>query len=169
MTTRNLRIPVSILAFALTAAVVGCKSESKPKWSINDDFQPDNQPRHLDGYYNQQVANGARQDGTLYAHHFTGGELNALGQQKLDAMLYGPDVGKLAIYLSIEKDAQYASRESSVVTFLANKGLASNTFEITPGANPAASAPAVHGLVGLEKQSRETTTSSGQGAGSMSK
>lgn len=170
MTIRTIRIHVSVLAFA-AAVVIGCTSESetKPKWSVNDNFQADNEPRAFDAYYNQQVANGARNDGTLYADHFTGSNLNSLGKQKLDAMHYGPEAGKVAVYLNVPKDADYASRESSVVTFLSNKGLASNAFEITPGANPTGGTPAVQGLKGLTKQSGESAASGGGASASMSK
>ncbi len=171
MTFDTIRIHVSVLAFA-AAIVIGCNGQSKPKWSINDSFQADNEPRAIDAYHNQQTANGARADGTLYAGHFTGGNLNSLGQQKLSAMLYGPERGKVSIYLDVPKDADYASRESSVVTFLSNKGMASNAFEVTPGANPNGGTPAVQGLKGLAKQSggdAGSSASSDTPAASMSK
>lgn len=146
----NTRILMSLSFVA--AVVIGCESENKPKLSVNDHFEADTAPRSVQGLFAQQQANGARQDGTLYAHHFTGNELNSLGRQKLELMTSGAERGPVAIYLDLAKDNTYGARESAVVAFVSSKGLASDAYSITPGANPNLGTPAVQGLNGLSKQ-----------------
>ena len=153
MNMHTTRKTFSIVIFA-AGILVGCEGQSKPALSVNDVFVPDDQPRSLDALYAQQTANGAREDGTLYPQHFTDGQLNSLGYRKLAAMLYGPETGKLAVYLDVPSDAGYAACESSVTTYLTQKGLASNAFTITAGANPNTGAPAAPGLAALAKQSK---------------
>jgi hypothetical protein len=155
-----------LAAAAVVFAVAGCKSEQKPKLSINDHFVPDDQPRAMHEMFRQQQANAARDDGTLYASHFTGGELNSLGKQKLDVMLVGPERGFVNVYLSVPKDAQYGAREASVIAFMAGKGLASNAFAVTPGENPNLSSPASAGLEGLKKQAESGGGDAGASGGS---
>jgi hypothetical protein len=152
----NNRIRLSIVAFAAVIAA-GCANE-KPKLSINDHFMPDNQPRAEQTIFAQQTANGARADGTLYSHHFTAGELNSLGRQKLESMTRGRELGMINIYLDVAKDDAYNSRESAVIAYLSHKGLASTNYAITQGANPALGSPVAPGLKGLAKQSAESAT-----------
>lgn len=151
-----------IVTAVLLAA--GCSEGNKPRWSVNDHFRPDDEPRSVQQIFAQQHANGARDDGMLYSVHFTGGELNSLGLQKLNTMLSGPEHGVVNIYLKIPQDSLYAQREASVVAQLSAKGLASNSYTLTPGENPNLGTPAAGGLRGLQKQ----TSTSEAGAASAS-
>ncbi len=158
MKTQNAPINVRILlAVAIaTVLIAGCKSDRQSTVWINDQFEPDNAPRATHNIFEQQTRIGARQDGTLYASHFTDGELNSLGVQKLDLATAGPERGVVNIYLSIPKDNAYAARESSVIAFLSNKGLASNSYTLNAGDNPGLGTPAVQGLNGLAKQAESS-------------
>lgn len=159
----NTRILMSLSFVA--AVVIGCENGEKPKLSINDHFAPDTEPRSMHGVFAQQHANGARQDGTLYAHHFTGNELNSLGRQKLELMTSGAERGPVGIYLDIPKDNAYGPRESAVVAFVSTKGLASDAYSITAGPNPNLSTPAVQGLNGLAKQQESSADASPEATG----
>jgi len=157
MNMHTARKTFSIAIFA-AALMVGCDNNVKPFQAMNDGFAPDDQPRAMDAMYAQQTANGARQDGTLYPMHFTDGQLNSLGYRKLASMVYGPENGKLAVYLDVPNDAGYAACETSVTTYLTQKGLASNAYSITAGANPNGGTPAVQGLNGLDQQQKSGGT-----------
>lgn len=150
MSLFNLRTSFVIATVVLLAW--GCSKDNKPKWSVNDHFRPDDEPRSVQQIFAQQHANGAREDGMLYSVHFTGGELNSLGLQKLNAILNGSQHGPVNIYLNIPKDSLYAQCEASVVAQLSARGLASNSYTLTPGENPNLSKPAAGGLRGLQKQ-----------------
>lgn len=141
-----------VIATAVLLAA-GCSKDRQPKWSVNDHFRPDDEPRSVQQIFAQQHANGAREDGMLYSMHFSGTELNSLGLQKLNAMLSGPERGMVTIYLNIPRDNLYAQREASVVAQLSARGLASNSYTLTPGENPNLGAPAASGLRGLQKHS----------------
>ena len=153
MTTHTARKIFSIVIFA-AGILAGCEGSPPPFQSINDQFKADDEPRAMDGLYKEQTAIAARQDGTLYPQHFTDGQLNSLGYSKLAAMTYGPEAGKLAIYLDIPNDTTYASCESSVTTYLTQRGLASNGYMVTAGPNPNVGSPAALGLAGLAKQEK---------------
>lgn len=147
---------IRVLFVLGTILIVGCKNGEKPKLSVNDKFESDAQPRSINTLFDQQAAIGARQDGTLYAAHFTDGQLNSLGTTKLNAMLSGPERGMVNIYLSIPKDNAYGTRESSVIAHLSALGLASNSYTLTAGDNMNLGTPAVQGLNGLAKQNTAT-------------
>jgi len=166
MKTLNAPINFRLLLAVTTATVLlaGCQQSKRSMQGMNDKFEPDDKPRSVTAIFDQQHRNGARQDGMLYAGHFTDGELNSLGRQKLDMMTSGPERGIVNVYMSVPKDNAYAARESSVIAFLSTKGLASNSYTLTAGDNPGTGAPAVQGLNGLAKQ-REVTESAASSAG----
>jgi hypothetical protein len=144
-----IRIQVSIVV-ATIAILAGCNSQ-KPKLSVNDHFRPDDEPRAMNNIFAAQVAVAAREDGQLFVHHFTGGQLNSLGMQKLMAITGGQEVGKIAIYLSLPKDGDYAARQLEVIRFLEARGTADDRFVVIDGANPKLGSPAAGGLAGLSK------------------
>ena len=145
------RLALGLSTFAV-AALMGCKGSGTTPF-INDQFQADDAPRSVDLIMAQQNANGAREDGTLYGHHFTNGKLNSLGYAKLSKVAHGEaDSGKLAIYIDLKGDA-YAVASDNVRDTLTNAGYASETFTITAGANPGVGASADKSLKALDKQS----------------
>ena len=152
MDTQTARKLVSLSILVASAGLFGCKNANDadyPAVGANGNFRPDDEPRALDDILAAQSANGAREDGTLYPAHFTDGKLNSLGYQKLSAMAYGPETGKLAIYLNVPKGEQYAACEDSVTKALNRGGYQGDRFTITAGGNPNVSAPAAQGLAGL--------------------
>ena len=97
-----MRITLPIVTIALAgASLTGCaKTEVSHKL-----FQRESEVHDMDRFAAAQSAAGARQDGMLYAHHFSGSELNSLGRQKLHLMtLDKPSTEPLAVYLNITND-----------------------------------------------------------------
>jgi len=152
MNTYTLRKYLNAFIFTGTLLAVGCSKQEKPKWSVNDHFRPDDEPRSVDAIWRQQTANAARADGTLYTQHFTGASLNSLGKQKINSAFYGPDAGKVALFIDVPKDAEYGPREQSVVDYLTEKKLAGEAYSVTAGPNPTGGTPAGQGLKGLTNQ-----------------
>lgn len=152
MNFNTLRTTVSLSVLAAAVVMGGCKSDKNPSPFVNDSFRPDDEARNVDNIFAQQRANAAREDGTFYPQHFTNGKLNSLGYQKLSAMAYGPDAGKLAIFIDIPKGDAYEAAHDSVAKALARGGFAEDGYSITAGANPGVSAPAEQGLAALAAQ-----------------
>jgi hypothetical protein len=159
MNTHTLCKYLNVIIFTVTLLAAGCAKQEKIKLSVNDNFRPDDEPRSVDAIWRQQTANAARADGTLYAHHFTGAALNGLGKQKIDSAFYGPDAGKVALYIDVAKDVTYGAREQSVLDYLTHKGLAAEAYTVTAGPNLTAGTPAAQGLKALESQNSGTTES----------
>src|SRR3954469_12270080 len=67
-----------------------------------------------------QAAAGARSDGTLSRHHFDGGHLNSLGEDKLARMLKDDRAAEpMRVYLNVdEHDGASAARRTAVLAFL---------------------------------------------------
>ena len=153
MTLRTLKF-VSVSALVSAAGFLGgCQDGVQyPPVGVNDNFPADDERRALDNMVNQQAANGAREDGTFYACHFTDGRLNSLGYQKLSAMSYGPEIGKLAIYLDVPRGEQYAACQYSIVKAMARGNWPEDHYTITAGQNPDVSAPATASLADLSRQ-----------------
>src|SRR6266700_1386018 len=98
--TRELimRITLPIITVALASATItGCaKTEVSHKL-----FGRESEVHDMDRFAAAQSAAGARQDGMLYAHHFSGTELNSLGREKLHLMASDkPATESLAVYLN---------------------------------------------------------------------
>src|SRR5258706_9478349 len=109
------------------------------------------------------AASGARADATLSKHHFDGGALNSLREEKLALMLKdGAAPAPLTVYLNVgQKDAEANQREASVVNFLKDKGLSERQIAVVYGYNPAAWSPAADPLSKMKKT--ETGDAGGQG------
>ncbi|MDB5327445.1 MAG: hypothetical protein JWM57_3014 [Phycisphaerales bacterium] len=152
MNFTTFRTTVSLSVLTVAAIMGGCTNGNHPSPFVNDSFRPDDEARNVDNIFAQQRANGAREDGTLYSQHFTNGKLNSLGYQKLSAMAYGPETGKLAIFLDVPKGDAYETAHDSVAKALARGGIAEDAYTITAGANPGVSAPAEPGLAALAAQ-----------------
>jgi len=89
-------------------------------------------------FVDAQAAAGARSDGTLSRHHFDGGRLNSLGEDKLSRMLRDDRSAEpMRVYLNVdEHDAASAGRRSAVLAFLKDAGLTDGQVEIVYGQNP---------------------------------
>jgi hypothetical protein len=151
------RIQISVFA-ATIAILAGCRGgEDGPKLSANDQFRPDDEPRAVHNIFSAQAAAASREDGQLFAHHFTGGALNSLGKQKLAAMAGGREVPKIEIYLNVPKDGDYAARQSAVLAYMDERSVTRDAFVVIDGPNTKLGSPAAGGLNGLSKQSGRGT------------
>lgn len=146
-------VSLSALAAAFIGAPImgGCANNELPPIGANERFQADDTPRDVDYIFAQQQANGARDDGTLYPQHFTGGKLNSLGYAKLSAMTYGKQDGKLAIFIDVPKGEPYAAAQDSVMKALTRGGMKEDEYTITAGPNLGVSSPAAPGLNSMSK------------------
>jgi hypothetical protein len=142
--TRILKMSVPIAAM-LSALAGGCKShEERPP----EDMQPGDKLMAADEVsevtrlMNVQVANGARTDGTLRPYHFSQGNLNSLGREKLDSMVDGGEDSKaeLVVYLDLPtSDVEKAltdARHDAVTHHLMGRGLGEDSFRLESGYNP---------------------------------
>jgi len=145
-----MRITLPIIAIALAgASFTGCaKTEVSHKL-----FARESEIHDMDRFAAAQSAAGARHDGMLYAHHFSGTELNSLGREKLHLMASDkPATEPLAVYLNTNNDPLAHEREAAISKFLqADHGLASADVQIKMGANPSASFPAGPALTRISK------------------
>src|SRR5687767_4369067 len=82
--TTNTMITAAAAAAVLALASAGCNNKNEA--AQNAIFKPEGQER-VSAFADVQAANGARNDGMLYAHHFEGGQLNSLGRAKVLLML----------------------------------------------------------------------------------
>ena len=76
----------NLMAWSAAALVIfsgGCLQNE----NHNGFFKGEAGREEVEKFQQVQVSNGARNDGMLYAHHFTGGHLNSLGRAKVIAML----------------------------------------------------------------------------------
>ena len=92
-------VAATVTTLALLMSSGGCQSDGakakeqadNEKFAAKHDSNIDifNAPREerVSKFIAVQSANGARNDGMLYAHHFTAGHLNSLGRQKVLHML----------------------------------------------------------------------------------
>ena len=83
-TTTTTKTSILFTAAAMAAIAVGCNN--KREEGVNAIFKGDGDER-VSRFADVQATNGARNDAMLYAHHFTGGQLNSLGRAKVLLML----------------------------------------------------------------------------------
>jgi hypothetical protein len=166
-----MRITLPIISIALTgASLIGCaKTEVSHKL-----FQRESEVHDMDRFAAAQSAAGARQDGMLYAHHFSGTELNSLGRSKLHMMTTDkPAAEPLAVYLNTNNDPLAQDRQTTIAKYLQEHGLAAADVQIKTGANPNASYSASSGLIRYSKTEsgspEGTVDSSGTNTGTAAK
>ena len=160
---------LAIITFTLAgAALSGCHQEVSQKL-----FERESEIHDMDRFAAAQSAAGARQDGMLYAHHFSGTELNSLGRSKLHLMTQDkPATEPLAVYLNTSSDPLAHEREVAIGKYLSEHGLSGSEVQIKMGANPRAAYPASGGLARYSKTESGTAESSadwsagGSGSGS---
>ena len=166
LTTTKLRMQLSGMLFA-AAMLTGCQ-QALDQAQINKQFQPDEEPRAVNNYFDQQTAIGSREDGMLYPCHFTDGKLNSLGRAKVARITGGAEAGKLTIYLNVPQDGSYGTEQTSVSDYLASRGVATNGYAPVAGPNPNGGAPAAQGLNGLAKIQAADGSAPGTTGGSLS-
>jgi hypothetical protein len=131
------------LASALLAVLSGCNENEKTDGRDAEEFNQPCEVSAVTRLVNQQIASGARTDGTLRPYHFDNALLNSLGRAKLDAMLNDDDTdGELVVYVDVptgegDADKKLASaRQDSVTQYLMGRGRTENTFRLESGFNP---------------------------------
>ena len=165
-TTTTLRMQISGLLFA-AALLTGCQ-QAIDQAQINKQFQPDEDPRAVNNYFDEQTAIASREDGMLYPCHFTDGKLNSLGRAKVARITGGAETGKLTIYLDVPQDGSYGAEQASVNDYLASRGVASNGYSLVAGPNPNGGAPAAQGLGSLAKMESGDGAAGGSSGGGSS-
>src|SRR5437868_6472685 len=129
-----MRITLPIITMALAGVTITGCAKTEVSHQL---FARESEIHDMDRFAAAQSAAGARQDGMLYAHHFSGGELNSLRRSKLHLMtLDKPVTEPLAIYLNTTNDPLAHERESAVSKYLQEHGLTASDMQIKMGANP---------------------------------
>jgi hypothetical protein len=128
----------------------GCKEnkEEKAKQDMlrhNDDFQATDDSRSWKQFANLQSAAGAQEDASLSSEHFTGGKLNALGQEKLKLMMQG-GVQPAVVYLGTADDATTNLRRAAIDEFLRDSGAGTDALVVKSGFNPRLSTPVTENI-----------------------
>jgi len=110
---------IAATAAAATVLALGC-TNNKNEEAQNALFKPEGQER-VSKFVDVQASNGARADGMLYAHHFTGGRLNSLGRSKVLLMLEdcGENCEPVVVHLVDAGEGDLlAQRKASVELYL---------------------------------------------------
>jgi hypothetical protein len=136
--------PVAV-AMAFVAAA-GCSPDVTPgqKGRPADRFLGYGELSPVDRLVNDQIAAGARTDGTLRPYHFDGSDLNSLGREKLDSILAGTfdSNAEMVVYVDVprgEGDAAAAladARRDAVSQYLVEQGVTEDEFRLESGFNP---------------------------------
>ena len=114
--------------------LIGCESSTPSKEAF---FEPEEEPRLADQMLHTQAARGARADGNLFAAHFDGDTVNALGRARLDLMLADNSAAfPLTVYVTANDGADVSARQNSVRAYLLDAGLTAAQFQTLPGPNP---------------------------------
>src|SRR5690349_17085304 len=95
----TLTLPLFVLASCQTTNQPGSMDPT-----LNGFFPEDaGEVRKHNQIADAMAASGARTDGTLYRHHFDGGRLNSLGEDKLSLMLRDDDRPEpVMVYLGMD-------------------------------------------------------------------
>jgi hypothetical protein len=138
---------VALTTIIAGATLAGCHQEVSEKL-----FERESEIHDMDRFAAAQSSAGARQDGMLYAHHFSGAELNSLGRSKLHLMtLDKPATEPLAVYLNTTNDPLAHERETTISKYLQEHGLTATDMQIKMGATPRATSPSASGLIRYSK------------------
>ena len=136
--------------------VAGCHHDTDPPPDRTDPFAGEPAVRQAQQFAVAQAATGAREDGTLRAAHFDGGNLNSLGQQKLALMVRDEDAsGPVVVYLDLPAGAAAPKARQAVVEYLKSQGMAEAQIRVQDGPNPAVTSPAARSIEGLHRLSDE--------------
>ena len=146
----------NLIAWAAVAVLLlsGCQNENEDGFFRGDAARDDVQK-----FADVQISNGARNDGMLYAHDFTGAHLNSLGRQKVLAMLDNCDnCDPIVVHLvNCGEDEVLAQRKAAVELYL----------KTTEGPNELTFHPAADSLIRFNK-TESSDADSGTGASSDS-
>jgi hypothetical protein len=125
-----------VLAGLVVILLTGCNQEKHDKESA--EFFPDQKFSTVKKLAYSQSSSGARSDGMLYARHFDGDALNALGKQKLSLMLCDEAAAKpMTVYLVNVGAGDLLDKRKAAVKDYVQDGLRPDErVEIVVGTNP---------------------------------
>ena len=130
---------------AMIALAAGCQPDKGIDPNAHgEDFIPPDAERALNEFSVRQAGNAARADATLRAYHFNDRDLNSLGEERLDSMLYRRENGAaLVVYIDLpDNDPKTAGRRETVIAFLKDSRLTEDQIELKSGPNPNSNSPA---------------------------
>jgi hypothetical protein len=161
MRTRN------VIIFLAAMCLTGCFKEVSQKH-----FARESEIHDLDRITSAQASAGASHDGMLYAHHFSGSELNSLGRSKLHLMSQSkPATDPLVVYLNTRDDPASQARQGAIARYFAEHGLPAADVQVKAGPNPNAAFLASSGLIRYSKTEsgspEGTVNSTGTNTGSV--
>jgi hypothetical protein len=143
--TRSL---TALLGLFATALIAGCHSQPI---AHGEDFYTDKDETAVGKLAKAQCSVGAKQDGMLYDQHFHGGDLNSLGQVKLNLIVKGTPAGDpVYVYLNMPHD-QVAARQSAVSAYLKTAGIPDTKVIVAEGPQTNPTTPTAYNLGGLYK------------------
>ena len=130
------------LVVALTAG--GCSVAGDMEGRPADEFMAADEESAVTRLANTQIAAGARTDATLRPYHFEDGELNSLGEEKLDFLVLTCDnkTSETVVYLDVPAGDDEAgkklaqARHEAVTEYLLSQGLTEDSFRLQSGYNP---------------------------------
>jgi hypothetical protein len=142
MMKRTTKTKTLVMAAAAAAAALALGCNNKNEQAQNALFKSDGEER-VSKFVNVQAANGARNDGMLYAHHFDAGHLNSLGRSKLLLMLEDAENNEPGVVHLVDagEGDLLAQRKASVELYL----------KTAEGPNPLAFHPAAPNLIRFAK------------------
>ena len=122
-----------VVALGVVAAA-GCSQGNHPV--AGESFRPEGEVRSVHQFADAQAAAGARADATLRAVHFDRGDLNSLGQEKLDLMLGDDDAcTPLVVRIDVADDAMADARRDAVRVYLKDRGVSDDQVKLETGPN----------------------------------
>lgn len=142
-----------MVAGLLVAALAGCQHhETNNDVRVRGEaFRPEGEERTVAKFVTVQTAAGARTDATLRPYHFDCGDLNSLGQEKLDLMLRDDDAcAPLVLYVDVPQDESTNARHDSIKVYLKDRGLTDAQIKLVEGSNPKNLNPAAPGIRALK-------------------
>ncbi|HEY7088416.1 MAG TPA: hypothetical protein VH518_10030 [Tepidisphaeraceae bacterium] len=150
-----------LFAAAMMAAGTLTTACDLDKSSPRTFFGPEDRTRRVFQAADAQADAGANEDATLQSIHFTGSKLNALGAQKLAAMMPNEPGSEMTVYVNLaENDPVTAGRKDAVSQYLKSCGMDDAHIKITGGTNPNLLSPSAPGIAGLAKTDTSTGWSS---------
>jgi len=142
----------------------GCNTvDTNPQvQAMNAFFPASGEVRDSQRVVRASAAAGARADATLQPYHFDKGELNSLGEQKLNLMLDDDDANNpIVIYMNLPADEFKSPRQDAVVAYLKSEGLETNQVSFKPAPNMNSGGLAQTGISRLAKTETGGTGGSG--------
>ena len=168
-----LKVSVPLAAMLSAALAGGCKSHKE--CCPAEDMQPSDklmaadEQSEVSRLMRVHIANGTRTEATLRPYHFSQGNLNSLGRDKLDSMADGGEDSKaeLVVYLDLPtSDIEKAltdARHDAVTHYLMGLGLGEDSFRLESGYNPNSTMLAASARAPKDDDASDETSGSDEG------